>query len=353
MQAGHLSNEKSGIKLLATDLDGTLVGNAADLPHYPRFRDQLNELRRRYGTAWVVCTGRSKRSFDGFFAPLKMVGIRPDFVIVRHAYIYGITSFGFYIPHVFWNLHLAWILRRKRILLARWLKKWHSAVRHLAHGALTLLLEEDRLWMKFESEQSAETVANLLRENAASLDNVRVDRMGLDVEVYAMPYTKGMAVAELAAHLGVEREQILAVGNGHNDISMLDGGVAGMTGCPANSEREVMEVVQRTGGHISDRNSIEGLLDAIEAHISGRVRSELPAWRQIAGDRNGGGPRKPKRRAARPSRAAGVGLALAATYAVILAFASANLIPFSGFLMKPYWIVLSLLEKLVVAAGSW
>lgn len=337
------------IKILATDLDGTLVGGATDLPFYPAFRDCLSELKRRYGTIWVVCTGRSRSSFHDFFTPLKILGLRPDYVIVRHAYIYGVTSLG-YIPHLFWNICLAYVLHRKKAALARWLRKWHSMARHLAHGSLTLHLDEDRLWIKFGSEEAAETVAKLLKQSSTGLPHVRVERSLLDVEAYALPYTKGMAVAELASHLGVPNENILAVGNGHNDISMLDGSVAAMTGCPSNSEREVMEAVARAGGHVSERKSIEGLIDIIESHLGSKVRSLIPAT-------NGASEkmprrRKPRRHSSHSSRAAGMALAIAALYAVMLAFASVDLFPFASVVMKPYWLVLSLVEKIIVVLGS-
>ena len=94
------------IRLLTTDLDGTLIGGASEFPLYPTFREQLIELRRDHDTVWAICTGRSLPSFRHFFEPMRTMDIRPDFVIIRHAYIFSLTRAG-YVPHILWNLRIA------------------------------------------------------------------------------------------------------------------------------------------------------------------------------------------------------------------------------------------------------
>jgi len=48
------------------------------------------------------------------------------------------------------------------------------------------------------------------------------DQYGAFLEVAPSATSKGAAVARLAEHLGVEREQIMAIGDGENDISMCE-----------------------------------------------------------------------------------------------------------------------------------
>ena len=75
------------IRLIASDLDGTIIGKPEDFHLYSDFRDELEELRRRYGTIWVACTGRGRRGFDRFVNPMAGLGLRPDYAIIDHAYI--------------------------------------------------------------------------------------------------------------------------------------------------------------------------------------------------------------------------------------------------------------------------
>ena len=80
------------IRLLATDLDQTLLARRDEHHLYERFRTVLNELTVADNTRWVIVTGRSIPSFNRVLAPMAASGIAPDFVIAHHAFIYGVTA---------------------------------------------------------------------------------------------------------------------------------------------------------------------------------------------------------------------------------------------------------------------
>ncbi|MBN1557069.1 MAG: HAD hydrolase family protein, partial [Lentisphaerae bacterium] len=235
---------QTDIRLIATDLDGTLIGSANDFPLYHDFRERINDIRRRRNAVWVVCTGRSRKSFHAFFKPMSQMGLLPDYVIVRHAYIYSLTRFG-YLPHVPWNLHIRALMWSNRQRARQVLRGWHARLTGGAIGVKTVMASRSRLCLRFDSEESARVAADMLERETQQHANLMVFRYHLEVDVRSVPFTKGMAVAELARYLGIEREAILAIGNGHNDNTMLDGTVAAHTGCPANSEVEVIEAVQQ------------------------------------------------------------------------------------------------------------
>ena len=148
--------------------------------------------------------------------------------------------------------------------------------------------------------------------------------------------------------MGIASQQVLTIGNGYNDISMLNGSVAGLTGCPSNSEAEVMEAVHHSGGHIAGERSLGGVIEVLDAHLMDSVRSELPDWWKAPSLRGGAMPedilraRKGKRRYARKC------LIAATLYTVLMAFASFDLIPLSGLIMKPYRLLMVLLERFLV-----
>ena len=104
----------SDIKLLVTDLDGTLIGSANEFPLYKSFKEHLETLRDSSNTRWVACTGRTFRSFNEFFYPMQSMGIMPDYIIVRHAYILKRTNMG-YVPLLFWNIHIFHMIWQQKI----------------------------------------------------------------------------------------------------------------------------------------------------------------------------------------------------------------------------------------------
>ena len=335
------------IKLIATDLDGTLIGSINEFPLYNDYRDRLEGMRRENGLIWAACTGRSLASFGGFFAPMRTMGLVPDFVIANHAYIYSFSQFG-YMPHILWNLRIMYRAWYEQQLVRNAIDDWHGTITSVSVGVTTIRRRKTRLSLRFDSEQSADVAAKMLEERAGPYKHLKVFRYSKEVDVRSVPFTKGLAVSELARHLEIKTEEILTIGNGHNDISMLDSAVAGMTGCPSNSEPEVMEAVNKAGGHIARGRALSGVLEIIGAYRTGQVKSELPADWQPPSSRYNPQPKRSGHGRRRKRRMVGVLGMFGIGYAVLLVFASVNMIPFiSPLIMAPYRMVEKALIKFV------
>ena len=335
------------IQLIATDLDGTLIGGASEFPFYSKFNELMRELWETNGTRWAACTGRTFRSYRSFFTPMRMVGMRPDYVVIRHAYIYRHTSFG-YLPHALWNINTLYELWRERVEVARAIDSWHEMIAGGSLGVRTVRRSNDRLCLRFDSEKSAVVAGDLLREKTKPYRHVHVFSYLMEVDVRIVPFTKGLAVSELARHLGIPREKVLAMGNGHNDISMLNGRVSGMTGCPAGSEPEVMEAVHKSGGHVAKSRSLKGVMEILDAYRTGRVDSSLPAgWEVSNNHRNPRTTKQTQRISSSKRRLVRPPVFVAILYAVLLVFASYDAIPFAAAIRKPYELVVSLVLKII------
>lgn len=342
------------IQLIATDLDGTLIGSVDEFPLYFSFRDRIMRLRRENDAVWAVCSGRTRRSFRALFAPMKAMGLEPEVVILRHAYIYTRGRYG-YKPHVIWNLRVLMLVWLDRISSRRAIGEWHALITRVTHGVKTVRRKRDRLWLRFRTEEAALYAATELRKRVNEYSHFRVFHYRKEVDVRSVPFTKGMALKELAGHLNIRRENILSIGNGHNDISILDGTVSGFTGCPSNSEPEVMEVVHEAGGHVAQQKSLSGVLEIIDAVVEDRINSELPVWWEdpAKGD-NPKSNRGQKHHHSRENLVLNISLAIAAAYTVLLVFASFDLIPFgSGWIIKPFRTLLSVGEEYLSMLLEW
>src|SRR5213596_449715 len=76
-------------------------------------------------------------------------------------------------------------------------------------------------------------------------------------------YHKGASLAELARLIEVQRENIFAAGDHHNDVSMLDGKFAAMPSCPANAIAEVKTAVRAADGYVSKSAHGAGVYEAL------------------------------------------------------------------------------------------
>lgn len=333
------------IRLAVFDFDGTLLGRQDEFPLYAAFRDRLLELKKTQNTIWAVSTGRGPKSFWSCFGAMGAVGLEPDYTVTRHAYISGHSKFG-YRPHIAWNLrtyYLLWV-NRMRIRLA--MNDWRKMITHGIRGSHVVTKQKDRLCLRFDRQEGADVAAELLSEQTRKHRHIMVFKYLTELDIRSVPYTKGLAASELARHLGVDAENVLAVGNGHNDISMLDPAVAGMVGCPLNSEAEVMEHVHRRGGHISRQPSLAGVLDILDAAAKGETNSELPEWWTPSAGRRNPRPVQHRHRPRPKKPRYHIWLILGILYIVLVVFSSFNLLPFSQTIMRPIRAVTAMLAKL-------
>jgi len=338
------------IRLIATDLDGTLTGKDDPFSLYPVFSERLDFFFQHYDAEWAVCTGRSLRSFKSVIEPLMAIGIAPRYVIIHHAYIYRLGRRR-YSPLLLWNAGIRFHLWSISLHLRGTLNAWKRQVQRMIPGVVSLYHRRNRLCMRFRTDEEAARVATMLREKANPFKQLRVFHFLREVDVRTVPFTKGMALAELASRLDIRSSEILAIGNGHNDISMLDGMAAGCTGCPANAEVDVIERVHQSGGHIAASRHLKGVIEVMDAWRDGTVNSALPAsWVPNEQQEN---PRSVGRRmnhsglpGIRDARHKAIWLGWLVVYTVLVVFANYGLIPFSGLILKPFTLVTTLVTHL-------
>ncbi|MGD9902421.1 MAG: HAD family hydrolase [Vicinamibacterales bacterium] len=81
------------------------------------------------------------------------------------------------------------------------------------------------------------------------------------VDINAAGATKGRTLAEVAAHLGVDRGEVFAIGDNHNDVDMLQWAGTGVV--MGNAEPELLAL----GLPVAPRNDEAGLAEALWRHV--------------------------------------------------------------------------------------
>jgi HAD superfamily hydrolase (TIGR01484 family) len=249
------------IRLLSTDFDGTLIGHEPDARTAASLSSQLRDLRAS-GAFWAVNTGRQL-----WFA---LEGLEhahlphdPEFVLSSEKDIYARSETGQWEALGDWNARNE---ERTADLFGR--------AEHVIAAIRRMAAQEDGIEMLYEKDR----ISGLMTANAALMERtaVRIRELSSNVPEFSFNYNdvwmrfthreihKGSALAELARHLGVAREEVLAIGDNHNDIPMLDGAAAAMVACPDNAVDEVKKLVLAAGGYVSPHPWGEGVADAIQ-----------------------------------------------------------------------------------------
>jgi len=335
------------IQMFVTDADGTVMGRRPEFDQYRAFRASINKLRGTYGAKWVVCTGRSLGGYKRIFHPMKVFGIVPDYVISRHAYIYECRKWGF-LPHWIWNFRILWLQWKDEMMVRRALPKLRKAVLSCNPFARVAYSTRARLCFRFEDEGATEFGAEIVRKEARPYRYLQVFQAPGEVDVRVIPFTKGLAVTELARHLGVPNPRILVVGDGHNDISMMTMQPPCHTACPANAASEVLETVHRTGGHIAKEASLGGVMEILGAYEAGRINSALPDdWSGY--DRPGHAPKTAHHHQSGIFSIILIALVIYATLLVVSYFCN---MPGRERILTPYFKMIELITDKPVGAGT-
>jgi Cof subfamily protein (haloacid dehalogenase superfamily) len=86
--------------------------------------------------------------------------------------------------------------------------------------------------------------------------------------------SKGAALHSLASIRGLERNQIMAIGDNLNDLEMLE--YAGRAVVMANASQEVRQLAQRRGWEITASNDDDGVAQAVEEIVRQRAENQDP-----------------------------------------------------------------------------
>jgi haloacid dehalogenase-like hydrolase len=249
------------IQLLSTDFDGTLVNHETQPAIAPTLFPTLLALRKRE-VKWAVNTGRTLMHLEDGLTREYRFPFMPDYAIVEERDVYRHTRNGGWEPLSDWNqraerdhaefFHLATPLLAEVLAFMEKLDGANAIYdRGRFIGAVTSGLEDmDRL-------------CGFLDRMRERLPLFNYQRNTIYIRFCHNAYSKGTALGELSRHLGIERSQIFAAGDHHNDIAMLDGSFAKYVTCPSNSCEEVKLTVRTAGGYLANTAASEGVVEAL------------------------------------------------------------------------------------------
>jgi Cof subfamily protein (haloacid dehalogenase superfamily) len=205
------------IQLLATDLDGTLMGTSKIIP--PRTYQALHKAMD--AGCWVsLATGRAFTT-----ASLYARELGDGSVVYQATLPLDVAR------------RLAAFTQARRLSVQVYLED-HQAYTDHARPVVDTILDKtgralievgdlvawlDRPPYKFLISERPEAMADLVREMEGEFAGSVHVTQSLDhlVEVTAPEASKGQALAHLAAHLGVAQEVTMAMGDHDNDASMI------------------------------------------------------------------------------------------------------------------------------------
>jgi HAD superfamily hydrolase (TIGR01484 family) len=258
------------IKLLSIDFDGTMVSRVSEPVLDRKCMELIRDLQDQ-GAVWAINTGRSVDLLESGLTDFE-IPIRPDFILTSERDVFKPGSNGDkWEPFGEWNARCA---------------RDHAELFSSSQSVLTEVVDFVTQKTKAQLLYHSEGLEGLRAENEAEMDRIvqfierarggdtkfHYQRNTIFLRFCHADYHKGAVLAELGRLLEVPRENIFAAGDHHNDISMLNGEVAGMPACPANAIDEVKTAVRNAGGYIAERQHGAGVHEALKFFLNGSPR---------------------------------------------------------------------------------
>ena len=229
------------VKLISLDMDGTLL--ASD--HWTIPQRNVDAIRRAHEAGIVVTinTGRLLEDASDFCNRLGMPcmliasdGTRAADGLLPDANVFYKRSFKSNDVHAVLDILLPSSLRinvfedgRVNTRYGRDQEEYHLVARKLidvAHGEEEVRAAADRDIIKIYVEGLEGDIAcieALKKKIHQALPHLEVTNSGpLNIEVVPGDAGKGAALAAMAEYLGLTRENVMAMGDAHNDLSMLE-----------------------------------------------------------------------------------------------------------------------------------
>lgn len=267
------------IKLIAIDMDGTLLNEEKKIP-----KENIAAICKAVdqGVTVVICTGRMQSGVEPYFKELDFGGQDQ----------YAILNNGCSIHHTSdWSLHSYNELSEEDVnLLAQASENYPSIYLTLADKGRYIVLEDEIPEIVAYDAGLVFTEAEPVALKSALACSPVFQAMYLgepsDMDVFqmeqgdflskhfstvrsqsyifeAMPtgVTKATALKRLAEELGFQRGEIMAIGDGNNDIEMLT--YAGISVAMGNATNEVKAVARFETSHCD----LAGVAKAIDEHV--------------------------------------------------------------------------------------
>lgn len=235
--------------LISLDYDGTLHRSTTGIE--PGFFDYMHRLRG-HGVLWGINTGRSLRALA---EELKNFPILPDFVCTCERYAYlAQPGTGRLTPAAEHNArcHSANMALREQLLPA-WQATLARIRRELPHLAWEIAVDDP---LSIEAADSATMDALMPYLAPQPSGQVAAQRAGRFMRLSDARYTKGTALRYVQQHFGVPEQQLVLMGDGHNDIDAFRHFPAAFCAAPADAHPDVQAWLRDHGGHISPHTGV-------------------------------------------------------------------------------------------------
>jgi len=250
--------------LIALDLDGTAVSYSPRLEMDSDLVRYLASVRDR-GIVWVMNSDRYTDTMAGI-ASLLPEQQKPLALLSCQRFIHLRDGDETYLPVEAWNVlqtqkHTA-LWKKISPLFPLWRAKVESQF-----SIVDCVVNELVFAFRVSPDQTP-ALRGVMQQFIKDQPDAQISGNQEWTFILHASFSKAKVLKKCAQLLGFSTDHIIAIGDGINDITMLDGSVTKLVGCPANASPEVIHAVRYAGGIVSGAHEAAGTLDIIRNFLA-------------------------------------------------------------------------------------
>ncbi len=249
--------------LVALDLDGTSVRYDPRLEMDPVVIDYLRTLRGQ-GVGWVMNSDRytdDMIDIAGFLEP----DDQPEAILSCQRFIFMSNGNGEYLPSSSWNKNRMQLHKELWDAVTPYFPEWRRQI----EDRFTILntVVNDLVFAYLVSPDQTFELRELMQSFIRPWPAAQISGNHEWSFILHADFSKGSVLRHCAEKLGIDTGRVICVGDGINDITMLNGSVSPHVGCPANASSDVKETVQSVGGFVAGDRDGAGTIQVIRHYV--------------------------------------------------------------------------------------
>jgi len=254
--------------LIALDFDGTSAVYEPHMAMHPGVMDELGILRQM-GFGWVI---NSDRFTDTIIEVAERLPcrLRPEAIMSAQRFIHTRTEDGFFEPLQKWNdsrmeLHNAlWKELSPRF------EDWQQEIE--SEFTICERVVDDFVFAYRVPAPENTSLRRRMRSYIDPWPNAQLSGNHEWSFILHAEFSKAALLEHYCNLRGIETKKIIAVGDGFNDISMLDYRLTSTMGCPADAGSDVIAAVKAGGGYVAGSRGPDGTIEVLR-HYQGSMET--------------------------------------------------------------------------------
>lgn len=249
------------VKLVALDMDGTILDQSTIISSV---RETLGLLVKK-GVRVAIVTGRELWDIKAILKANSFMDSYPHTIISEGTFIHHLMG-GDYLPDEEWNSDRRRDIERLRASIGERTFEFAAKVKETL-TPVDEVIDDGVIYFVFGMDHEAEEARLILEGLTAPFRLAKIVRNKRFVGLTSRTGLKGNSLLRAVDHYGFLRDEVLAVGDSHNDEDMLSQEKGFMVGTTSNADPVIKRLVLMRGGYVAAKPIGEGVVEILSRYF--------------------------------------------------------------------------------------